>query len=462
VTNLEGEFGMKRRVLRWVLAIVIVLLLAGGLAWRVVTSREVIDSVPLSTGQYNVRFLKADVGKLSYSSDDSLRAFLRPRLPGMLVKKLGEVTNVRGYTGWRAEFGEAPLVLLFQFLTPQNTIQNNSSMLFGKIEFPESTGFVFAEEITGYSSHGQGTSIHQFEAFPRREPTLSFRLYEKDGKLLMEKSFPNPGYRTDFPTWTPEELPLTKKGEGLEVTLKSLMPMSKWRQVSPTIEVRSDDPSWENPRSTHTWTDATGNAGEWLSPFEPAWKLHLRLRRRHDAEFPASAIWKIASLSVPTGLTLTNIDQQQVVDGVGMRVRYVAPAAEIRDEGGVITLTPPRNPGRTGMNHSTGSTTVGGKIVNYTSIESGMPYVRLDHDPLPPGVELVCDVRDQNGVHLNNNLPPGGGGVNGVYYKAVYYTPGPDTKTVSLEVRVSRPKDFEFVIAPPAELRQAIKAPAAK
>ena len=91
-----------------------------------------------------------------------------------------------------------------------------------------------------------------------------------------------------------------------------------------------------------------------------------------------------------------------------------------------------------------------------------MPYVRVDHDPLPPGVDLVCDVRDENGVQLNNNLPPGGGGVNGVYYKAVYYTPGPDTKTVSLEVRVSRPKDFEFVIAPPAELREAIKAPVAK
>jgi hypothetical protein len=117
----------RRWILRWILAIAVVVVLTAGSLWRVATSRDVVDSVPLSTGQYNIRFLKADVGTLRYSSDDRMRAFLRPRLPGALVKRLGEVTTVSGFTASQPEHGEPPLILLFQLLTPQDGLQNNTA-----------------------------------------------------------------------------------------------------------------------------------------------------------------------------------------------------------------------------------------------------------------------------------------------------------------------------------------------
>ena len=439
----------RRRILFLLSATGLGLLFVAALIWRVATSREVIESVPLSTGQYNVRYLTAALGNLNYSSDDKLKAFLRKRAPTSIVRKLGEVTTVRsGYS--KREHGDLPLILLFQLLTPQNALQNNTSTIFDHIEFLESTGFTFAEEIRGYNSNGQGSSIHDFRAFPRRHPTLTFRLYEMNGKLLMEKSIPNPAYRSDFPVWTPADLPKSKQASDLKVTLKSLKVDPKIRQVRPQFEVETDDPSWKKPSHSWEWTDATGNVGPWLSPYEPAWKLHLRLKRPREAKFPESAIWSLSSLPIPAGLTLTTVVQEQVVDGVGLRVRYVAPPAEIRDEGGQVTLKPPRSPGHTGMSTSAGSTTnAAGRMVQYHTIETGMPWIRVDHDPLPAGVDLVCDVRDEKGTPLNNNLNSSHGGVNNRQFYAVHFAPGPETKAVQLQVRVSRPIDVEFTVKPP-------------
>ena len=61
----------------------------------------------------------------------------------MSAAAVGPVTVVRGFTPRRPEFGEPALILLFQLLSRENTIQNDTSMVFGKIEFPESSGFVF-------------------------------------------------------------------------------------------------------------------------------------------------------------------------------------------------------------------------------------------------------------------------------------------------------------------------------
>lgn len=460
-------------------AFVVILLLAAGFAWRVVSSREVIDSVPLSTGQYNIRFLAAGVGSLKYTSDTKLKEILRPRLPGAFVKKLGDVTTVSWGSVGKPEFGDQPLIMLFQLLSPQNAVQPTTSSTFSKIEFPESTGFVFTEDIRGYSSHGQGTSFQQLYAFPRRDPQLSFRLYELNGKFLMERSFPNPAWKPNFPVWTPEPLPATTEAEGLKVTVRKLNVDTTRKYARPVFEVESNDPSWLEPTSETTWTDATGNVGQWLSPFEPAWKLHLRLRRRAHAEFPVSSTWKVDSLAVPPKITtgvdtkglpipvpaetaLTIVDKSQIVDGIGLKVRYVAPAAKIREEDGKITVSPPSNPGRARMGISSGTTTIaGGKMIRYSEIDVGTPYIRLEHDPLPPGVELICNVRDENGVFLNDSrtLPPGRGGMNGVSFYAVYYKPVSEakTKSLNLEVRVSRPKDFEFIVAPPPHLRKAIK-----
>jgi len=448
----------RRRLVLTFGAIAGVLLLAAGAAWRIVTAREPIDSVPLSTGQYNVRFLKADVGTLNYTSDDNLRAFLRPRLPGPLVKKLGDVTTIRGHAPACPEFGEPPLILLFQLLTPRNTVQTTTATVFGKIEFPESTGFVFTEDINGYNSNGQGTSLHHFTAFPRREPQLHFRLFEQNGKLLMEKSVANPGYRADFPVWTPEPLPQTKALAPIQVTLRSLKAAAKHRFIEPIVEVASDDPSWLNPERTVQWADATGNTGGWLSPFETAWKLHLRLRRRRDADFPAAFTWLADPIAVPEGLAITKAEQSKVIDGIEFRIRYVAPAGEIEQVGDTITVTAPRNPGVPGMSVSAGSRPgpKGGQLP-YSSIESGVPFIRVDYDRMPAGSQPLFDVIDDQGAVINSKIYPGGGGLNNTRFYAVYFPADAKTTKVTLKVRVSRPRDFEFLVAPPAGLRDAVR-----
>jgi hypothetical protein len=427
------------------------------IVWRVAAHKEVIDSVPLSGGKFNVRFLAADVGTLNYSSDTRLQAVLRQWLPRPLVQKLGPELRIGGYRAWSRHPGTKPLVLLFQLLTSVNTVQNETTDVFDRIEFPESTGYVFVHTIGGYTSHGLGTSIQQFEAFPRRDRTLTFRLYQDGGKLLMEKSVNNPAYQASFSEWTPEPLPALKQVEDVIVHLTELK-VADNGMTWPQFRVESTDASWLNPRTWHYWTDATGNAGDQLSPFEPAWKLHVSLSRRRDAQFPESSEWTSDPIPLPVGLSLSTVDREKYVDGVRLHFRYVAPASEVHEEAGKVTVKESGQPGRSGFSVSAGSRGSGAGMVSYSSIDCGVPYIRLDHDALPTGVELLIDVLDDQGRLLNDNMHPGQNGLNNISFHGVTFEPKRDTKTVRLRARVSRSKGVEFVVAPPKVMRERSSA----
>jgi hypothetical protein len=256
---------MSKRARRFTFAVCAILVVALVVGLRVMAPPPLPASVPLSTGKYRVRFLKADVGKLNYSSDDQLRKFLRPRLPGVLARKLGDPITA-GFTSGQNAIGEPPLVLLFQLLTTADTPQGTIETIFDRIEFPESTGFVFREEIRGYSSSGNGTSMHNVPAFPRRERDLHFRLYETGGRLLMERTIPNPGYRPNVPVWTPIALPQSKSVDEANVTLKSLLVREQHRFVKPEIEVQSNDSSWLNPVVSHQWPMRPAMSGDGCPP----------------------------------------------------------------------------------------------------------------------------------------------------------------------------------------------------
>ena len=446
---------MNRRRLAIVIGLLCIIALAIGL--RSLSPPPLPVSVPLSSGKYRVRFLKADAGTLKYSSDSALRKLFRPWLPNVLAARLGLGFDVN-FTASKESYGGLPLALLFQLTTPADGVQGTTETAFSRMEFPESTGFLFVEPIGGYTSTGNGTSLHGIGAFPRRDPNLTFRVYETNGSLLMERTIPNPGYQSRFPEWAPEPLPSRKQSGDFSVTLNSLAVHSRSRWVQPILAVTSADNAWTEPVVSHRWSDATGNCGGWLSPFEPAWKLHLTLRRRRDAAFGPRETWVVPMTPIPAGLTLTKVDQESLLDGHRMSVPYVAPAGAIHDDGGVITITPSQSLGHPGLGISSGSSMVNGRSVTKTTLECGLPFVRLDHGPLPPDVELLCDVRDQDGVLLNEGLQPSQGGLGGSHFHAVTFRPRPETTAVQLTVRFNAPRQIEFVVAPPEEMRKSAGA----
>jgi len=83
-------------------------------------------------------------------------------------------------------------------------------------------------------------------------------------------------------------------------------------------------------------------------------------------------------------------------------------------------------------------------------------FIRVDVHSKPAEVDLAFIVRDQKGERLNK---AGWWGSGDAF--VVPYDPRPDTKTVSLEVRVIRPREVEFLVAPPQEMRDAVTRAAA-
>ncbi len=442
---------MKRRRL---LILLVIAILAGSALivhrWQAPTGP---DGVLLSSGRFRVRFLAADVGRLTYTSEDQLRAFLRKYLPSKLSQLLGPVPPVFGMTASSRGLGEKPLILLFQLLDPDGSPQNSVEIVFERIEFEDSSGFVLKQAIQGYSSSGQGSSFHQFSVFPRRDRQLTFRLYERGGNLVMQKTIPNPGFVESVTEWQPEALPVTKTVEGLSATLTAVRFQVDRQILTPHITFESADPNWSEPHRGEEWADATGNIGPWLSPHEPAWKLLLTLHQRPEATFPPASTLVIDPCPLPEGLSLQTLDRTEVVDGIPLTIRYVAPAGAVHEDAGVVTVKPPQSPGRTGMSTSAGMSWRNGRHVPHSTIENGLPWIRVEHPPLPREVRLLCDVRDQDGKLLNEKLHPSQSGINGVSFQAVSFQPRPETKTVQLTVRVSRPRKFEFVVEPPRGCR---------
>jgi hypothetical protein len=452
----------RRGLLPWFIVAWVVVPVAASVVWWWVAPQGTTGYVRLSDGKSAVKFLTAGVGEVAYTSDDPLRAFLRPRLPQSVVGILGDVLEGQTFGG---SARARDLAVMYHVRRLQPGSADRLAGVIGTVELQESTGFTFVHRGDGFHVFSadsfklpvavNGLHVKGIEAFPRRDPTLTFRLFESGsgaagngvGPLVMEKTILNPGYRASFPTWVPEPVPTTKASGDLRVTLTSLRVDAQEYRVIPVLSVAGDDSGWREPNVTWTWADATGNAGEWLSPFEPAWKLHVSVRKRRDAEFSAHETWIVRDIAVPVGKSVTLVAQAGVVDGVSIDVRSADPANGTGVLGDPRPASPPVDLERAAMMSSFVGTPPMVK-----------PFIRVDVDVAawPAKANLDFIVRDEHGARLNNGEYDTEG-----HQFLVPFDPGPDTKTVSLEVRVIRPREVEFLVAPSQEMRDAVTRAAA-
>jgi len=451
MTSPPSQANRRRRRIAIAVAVLVI-----GLSWWF-SPRSKVESIALKNSPFRVRLLKVDAGTLTYSSDDAIRRALRPRLPYSWASHLGPVTEVPGHTARTMPYAGPQLLALFQLTDAAGATHPNKRPDFERLEFVESTGFLYSEQTHSTGLHGSGTRLFQVPAFPRRDPVLRIRAYETDDLLLHEWAIPNPGYRPDYPVWTPEPLPITKTIAPVTMTLKSLFPFPQAVDLSPKIESSSEDRSWADPYTLQYWTDATGNSADRLSPFESAWKLHVRTFRRGNVTFPSHLSWTLDPVELPPPATSRPIDRTKVVDGISLTVRYAASAGEVSDEDNTYAVAPSKLSGLRKHSVDSASSVRNGKEMHFARIDCGVPTFRVEHDPLPDDVRLVCRVRDQNGAILNKDLP-----IEVRLYSdfcLVMFQPHEDTMTVQLELCVNRALHFEFVVQPPLELRSQTRRP---
>jgi hypothetical protein len=449
----------RRRILKSVGVIAgLVLIIAAVLLYVIPAMEPKPLTAKLADGKHRVTLLATGVGSINYSSDSAARALVRKWLPFPLAGRLGPVKNVN-VLGQVDENGSPQFIVLFDRTQLDGSPSRDWDNFLARTEFEESTGFTFVVPNHGSSGYGDGLMSFEMSQFPRRDRELHVRLYERQagepygneqtGQLLMEFTIPNPAYKADYPVWTPAALPQSHTSDPVTATVRAITAHSDPSYVSANIGITFTDPMWEKHSHFISFEDATGNSGQYLSPFEPAWKLHVLVRRTMEAQFAPAETWVLDALPNPAEATFQKIDLNRSIDGLPFGVRYVASAGVVREEGGVMTVQPPRSPGSSGMSTSSGTNDVNGKQVPYLEIENGQPFFIVTQPQLPPETELLTFVRDQDGRLLNS---PGGystHGIGGVNYRAVTFTPDAGTKTVQLTIAVNHGRSFEFLVAPP-------------
>ncbi len=393
-----------------------------------------------------VRFEKAGIGTISYDSYPPLKAALAGYVPNRFQSRLGE--RFQGtMTSQPHELG-----LLFSIWTPDGKRKRDPTQFLSRIESVESTGHVFKVGVSGYSSTNGLMCISE-GPFPRRNPMLHLRLYEREtDRLLFELHLPNPGYKPKFDEWKPEPVPATQTVEPLTVTLKNVPANITGDYLrDEDVEITSTDPRWTNTRPQwNFWvTDATGGKAytlSGLSPFEPAWKLHLRVRRNESAEFSPDEVWRTKLIKMPAALNAARLKVGGVAAGVELSTDYVASAGEVRDDGTDLTVNPTHLSTQGGT--SSGSGFEKGK--RFTIVDSPIPFFQLSHSTLDEETYLIIVVKDQDGRKLTNDSS--GSSVHntgGISSRRVQFQPTPETTDVQLEVTVNRGRTFEFLVAPP-------------
>jgi len=424
---------------RWLVVAVMVMV---GLIFAVLSQLKEPPSyaATLSDGTI-VRLAKVGVGAMSYDSYPPLKAALAGYVPNRFQSRLGERTRFT-FNTQSDELG-----LLFLFRTPADQPKRDVTQFLSRIEFVESTGFVFKVGVSGYSSSGSVMLINE-GPFPRRDPMLHMRLYQKEtDRLLFDLHVPNPGYKPKFDEWAPEPVPATQTVEPLTVTLKNgpaNIPLEYVRDED--VEITSTDPRWTNtPPKRNFWvTDATGGKAyrlSGLSPFEPAWKLHLRFWRNESAEFSPDEVWRTKLIKLPAALTAERLKLGGVAGGVELSTNYVTSAGEVHDDGTDLTVTP-----GSGGNSSSNETRNGKP---YTTVDSLLPFFQLSHSTLDEETELIIVVKDQDGRKLTNDRSGSTTHhTGGIASRRIQFQPAPETTEVQLEVIVNRGRTFEFLVAP--------------
>ncbi len=439
---------MRRRI--WIIA---GLLLCGlALATFAVWNKEnepLTQEATLSDGTI-VRFEKVFIGTTSYDSYSRIKGIVADYVPKRFQSRWGDRI--------KTTFSTQPnhLGVLFSTWTKDGKRKQDAPQFLSRMEFVESTGYVFDSPVTGHNS-SYNLRCMSDPAFPRRDPMLHLRIFEKEtDRLLFDLTLPNPGYQPQVTEWSPEAIPITKTISPFTVTLKHGPSEFKQQYLADDdLEITSTDPRWIVTRpQRHFWSsDATGNLSyvfPGLSRFEPVWKLNIRLWRSSDAEFSADEAWKTRYYPLPSPSKVDKLDLKKILLGVEVEVPMLAPAGTVQDDGGTITVEKTTPNAATGISMEWGS---GNGIGPFRRIHSGLPFIPVIYSAVDEETELILTIRDQNGTKLS--LDNGGTyGMNGSNMRIVRFEPKPESTEVQLEVIVNKGRTFEFFVTPQKPVRE--------
>lgn len=394
----------------------------------------------LSDG-HEVRVLALLPSEQGYDSDAGWRGSARRWLPGPAQRLLPQ--RVSGQCG----SGTNSATLYVEVRTPGGGPAG--TLPWDSYYAGANDGFLFGRE-GGYCSFGGaavGGQIYglTLRSFPRRqrefEVVFPDRAGGELGRLRVKNPFPGP-----FAEWTPEPLPSTRTNGPVMLTLLggTIEGDPRWRGFRPRWHVEATELHWRSARAGWaTLSDATGNEGPLLSPRELAWKVTTRVHRQNWEDFlPGERlIW--TGLPAPGEGEVFAGEREGVCSDAQVKLVAVSDAGTLYFTNGVLggLDATARSSGHASSHYSD-------RIVERWGSQDR--FMLIEVRGIGWEDEVRFRLRDDSGREVQLLEGQGshglrGGGGRGFLRRFARPEEG---ATLTLEVVVSRPLQFEFMVNP--------------
>lgn len=309
----------------------------------------------------------------------------------------------------------------------------------------DDSGFVYNAD-GGYCSFGAISNTLVFglslRAFPRRQATFDFNLLGPSYTNLATFRIDNP-VKGPFPAWQPQPLPQTFTNGPVILTLQNFeVRGNQSRYVVPKWKLHAIEPAWSNARPRHTTVlDATGNEGQTLSSRESAWKIETLVYRERAETFNATERLLVTNINIPNTNNFVAIDQSGERSGVGLKLHLLAGPGKL-----VISNRLHRSMAQVSGPQSGHSTTQ--FDTNFVETWGNTQhFILLEATNVLSNDELQFHLIDNN----NERIETRNSGYYGSQGRRIYqrvFTPATNAQTISIEVIISRPLRFDYVVDP--------------
>ncbi len=415
----------------------VVALIAAAVIIAMKPSRQ--SGVIVLPGGLEMELLGTAVGSATFTTDKRWHKFARRILPIRWQRWIPASNSGSCSSGTNS------ITVYFRVTEPSGARILNRPWEYYQVQ--DDTGLLYNRE-GGYCSFG-GTSNStlyglSLRAFPRRQPDFQFSLIDAKGSNIANVRVPNP-VRGPFPIWEPQPLPQTLTNGPVILTLKSIRAQGRgpWHYISPAWKLESSDPAWTKAKVRYmTLIDATGNEGQMLSPQEPAWMLRTMVHREREEDFSPAERFIISNLVVPKPGEFIAVDQSAVRQGIELKPSVFAGPGEFVISNGIRSMLPPR-PAMGGGHSSSGSS-------GYTteSWANSNHFVLVNVQGAKVDDEIRVYAISDNGTRLRLNDTGYHGDAGGGRRYQLVFTPPDNAGSMALEIIVSRPLKFEFLVDP--------------
>ena len=198
------------------------------------------------------------------------------------------------------------------------------------------------------------------------------------------------------------------------------------------------------------YCDPTGNQGDWLSPFEPTWKVRATYWRPPQAAFLAEEKWSPLPVPIPAAGELTVIRKSAAINQTVVTLMGIlSPGQYLVKNGRMERQTTPFatpvsevEPNNLRVIHNRQTANI--------EIDTNVSGLLIQHAKLDMFHELLVRVHDLS----THNLRPEPAIHQHVEFEGTTYRWVPlqvevDSTACQIEIVVHGPLEFEFVVKPP-------------